>query len=133
MQHRHHISNGRPRQRRNDTDSSRKHRQGPFSIQIEKPLRSQASLELFKRHLLRAAPLRFDILKNDLILPARFIYGDSTPRNDMQPILQTEPQSKCGRPENDGSHLAGIVFERTVEMPGPGRAKIGNFSLEPYL
>src|SRR5690348_11824573 len=73
------------------------------------------------------------MIENKLVLSAQLIHGESPSHDDMQPLLQSEPQTNGSRTEDHRPNLARLILECTVEMPGRRSAQVRNLAFKPYL
>jgi hypothetical protein len=133
MQHADYVAHSSPGRRGHDPDGSRESRQGSLALPVKESLRSETLPELFKGQLERTEAFGLHMLKNNLVLSARFIDRDPSPHDDVEPVLQAKARSTGGRSKKDRPNLSGIVLERTIEVSGSGGAQIGDFPFQPHL
>ncbi len=100
---------------------------------VEQTFRLKLRLELFESDLQRAGAFGLKIFRSDLQVPALFVDGDASTSDHLHAVLGTKTQQPRLRAKHHRTDLRIPVFQGEVQMAGPGRAEVGDFSFDPNV
>src|SRR5258706_4310686 len=127
------VLQGRSPRRSHNSNAKRKRRNGFFFLGVEKSFGFQSCFELLKRNLQRPCTLGFQVLGDQLQLPASLVDRYFASGDDLHPILRTKPQQPCLRPEHHDVQLRCAVFQGEVQVPGLCWLEVRNLALDPGI
>ena len=128
-----HIADGRARGRRHQADPLRIGRQRPFPLRRKQPGGGELLLELFKRRLQRADALQLHRPHDQLILPARLIYGHLPLQQHLLTVGQQLARGGGRAAKQHTTQLRPGVLEREIHMTRTLRPQVGDLPAHPDL
>src|SRR5207249_267500 len=97
------------RGRGDHSNPAREKRQRSLARLVEQTLSRQPCFELLEGKLERSDALRLGILHDYLIVALGFVDRHPAPADELQPVLQGEPQGASHGPEQDRADLTSGV------------------------
>ncbi len=120
-------------ERRHDPDLAGQRRERALSSLLEETLRLQLALQLLEGKLQRAAAVRIQVFAYELIFPFRLVHAQPAPRDDLQAVLDLEPEISVRGPEHHGLDLRAAVLEGEIDVPRVPDTAVGDLSFDPEL
>jgi hypothetical protein len=68
-----------------------------------------------------------------LIVPSLLVKTYPSPADDVQAVFRIESKGTGLRPEKNGPDLAGIIFERKIEVTRRGNTEVRDFTFYPNI
>ena len=125
------VSNRSTGRRGDKPDSPRKRGQRPLLLRIEEPLFGELPLQSLKGKLEGALPLGLHRLDDELVISARWVYGQVCTADHLQSVFRDEGQRRVPGTKHHGSNLCGFILQGEIEMSRRRSPKVRDFSLHP--
>jgi len=98
---------------------------------VEKPLCGKLLFELLKGKGKSAYSQGLYVIEHELVLPSRFVHGDSSLGNDLHAVLGDKPETASLHPKHDRPDLTLLILQGHVKVPGSRGAEIGDLPFHP--